>query len=269
MAFEQILPRLNVAAIRKTFTSPHINGWIGYLQRTWTASWIDFCTRRLRHVHGLDRIPRLDTLRSFLLVANHRSYFDLFVATMVLSRSKRMRQRVMCPVRSNFFYTNLLGSAVNGVMSFFSMYPPISRDPKQAVRNHAALDEIRGFLGRGDFALGMHPEGRRKKDGDPYTLLPAQSGVGRTIYQTRLPVIPVFVNGLGNNLLRQVARNFFVPRTNPILLVFGRPIDFGSLLDGAPSVPTYRAIADRVLEVVRQLGQEERVMRKRLLTGTG
>jgi len=264
VAFEEVLSRLNTAAIRTTFTSPHLHGLMCFLQRTIGARWVDSCTRRLRHVHGLERVPRLDAIRSFILVANHRSYFDLFVTMMVLVRFVGMQQRVVCPVRAKFFYTNPLGTFVNGAMSFFSMYPPIFRDRNRGALNRSALDEIRQLLRQGDFALGMHPEGTRKKDDDPYTLLPAQSGVGRTIHETRLPVVPAFINGLGNNLILEVARNFLAPGSTPIILVFGNPIDFGSLLDEPASARTYRAIADRTLEAVHELGQEERAIRERM-----
>jgi hypothetical protein len=76
-------------------------------------------------------------------------------------------------------------------------------------------------------------------------------------------VIPVFVNGLINDLPRQVRSNFDGTGTD-IVVVFGAPVDFGELLEERGNQKTYQAIADRVLEVVSELGAEERAIRAEL-----
>ena len=124
-------------------------------------------------------------------------------------------------------------------MSFFAMYPPIFRERKRAALNLASLDELAGLLDRGGFFVGIHPEGTRKKDDDPYTFLPAQSGVGRVIRKARVPVLPVFVNGLLNDLVTQV-KGGVLGNGPPIHVVFGQPIDFGGLLDAPESPATYK-----------------------------
>jgi 1-acyl-sn-glycerol-3-phosphate acyltransferase len=95
--------------------------------------------------------------------------------------------------------------------------------------------------------------------------LPARPGVGRIIHETRgaATVIPVFVNGLGNDLVRQVAGNFLSSSAGgtPVTVVFGEPVAFGELLEGAPSPELDQRIAERALEAVRALGAEERVLR--------
>jgi 1-acyl-sn-glycerol-3-phosphate acyltransferase len=107
---------------------------------------------------------------------------------------------------------------------------------------------------------GIHPEGTRKKDDDPYTFLPAQRGVGRIIQGARVPVIPVFINGLINDFPRQIESNFD-GTGKEIHVMFGKPIDFGSLLDEPAGARTEQRIADRTLEVISELGQEEKQLR--------
>jgi 1-acyl-sn-glycerol-3-phosphate acyltransferase len=179
---------------------------------------------------------------------------------MVLFKRKGLRNRMVFPVRSNFFYDNPLGFFVNGLMSWWSMYPPIFRQRKKAVLNHTAMSELGHLLGQGGISAGLHPEGTRNKGPDPYTLLPPQSGVGRAIYHSRVPVIPVFINGLGNALAWQVLSNF-IGRGKPVWVVFGAPIDFGTLLSEPPSARTYRSIASVTLDAIRALGEEERAVR--------
>lgn len=253
--------RAQVAFIRKTFEPGTLDRTIRWFQRNVGAMWIDHATRQLRRVHGLDRVPRFDPSGSVICVSNHRSFFDLYVITAELVR-RGLPLRIAFPVRSAFFYDNPLGFVVNGAMSFFAMYPPIFRDRKQLTLNVTSLEELAWLLRRGGTFAGVHPEGTRKKDDDPYTFLPAQRGVGRLVYDARVPVIPVFINGLGNDIVRQVKSNYDGTGT-PINIVFGAPVDFGDLLDRRRSPKTDRAIAERTLEVIGELGQEERRIRER------
>ncbi|MFZ5890939.1 MAG: lysophospholipid acyltransferase family protein [Myxococcota bacterium] len=248
--------------VRWTFEPGLVDHCIRACQRAIGSSWIHHCTKYLRHVYGLERLPPLAPEQSFLLVCNHRSFFDLYVVIGELVR-RGLPQRIIFPVRANFFYTSPLGLFVNGVMSFFAMYPPIFRERSKAVLNLAGLDELTWLLRRGGVFAGLHPEGTRKRDDDPYTLLPAQRGVGRVIRDAQVPVIPVFINGLLNDLPEQVKSNF--ARTGrKIVVVFGKPVDFSDLLQ-APSTPkTHQAIADRALEAVAALGAEERSHRAEL-----
>jgi 1-acyl-sn-glycerol-3-phosphate acyltransferase len=57
------------------------------------------------------------------------------------------------------------------------MYPPIFRDRKRATLNHTAFSELARPLQDGRSA-GIHPEGTRKKDDDPYTFVRAADGGG-------------------------------------------------------------------------------------------
>jgi 1-acyl-sn-glycerol-3-phosphate acyltransferase len=253
------LERAQIRFVRATLRPGPLDEAIRALQRSVGQAWILGATARLRHVHGIERLPAWRPGGSVILVANHRSFFDLYVTGAELV-ARGLPYRILFPVRSQFFYDHPLGPVVNGVMSFFAMYPPIFRERRRAALNLASLDETAALLRRGGFFVGLHPEGTRKKDDDPYTFLPAQSGVGRVIHKARVPVVPVFVNGLGNDLVKQVSGGI-TGGGRPIHMVFGAPIDFGPLLD-APGTPrTYRALAERCLEVISTLGQEEKSLR--------
>ena len=155
------LERLLLAFVRGTFEPGLVDRVIRVCQRGIGSTWIHHCTKYLRHVYGVERLPKLKPTQSFLLVCNHRSFFDLYVVIGELVR-RGLPQRIIFPVRANFFYTNPLGLFVNGVMSFFAMYPPIYRETKKAALNVASLDELTWLLRRGGFFAGLHPEGTRK-----------------------------------------------------------------------------------------------------------
>jgi 1-acyl-sn-glycerol-3-phosphate acyltransferase len=253
------LERAQIRLVRATLRPGRLDRAIRAMQRSVGQWWIRTATSSLRHVHGIERLPPWDASGSIICVANHRSFFDLYVTTAELV-AHGLPQRILFPVRSTFFYDNPLGPLVNGVMSFFAMYPPIFRDPKRAALNVASLDETAALLRRGGFFVGLHPEGTRKKDEDPYTFLPAQSGVGRIIHKARCTVLPVFVNGLLNDLAKQVGTGL-IGRGRPIHMVYGAPVDFGSLLRAPGSPKTYRRIAETCLEAIGELGREEKAIR--------
>jgi 1-acyl-sn-glycerol-3-phosphate acyltransferase len=257
-----VVERLHYELVKKSFDDGPFDDAVRWCQRNIGALWINFFTRNLRQVVGLERLPNFDEDASFVCVCNHRSFFDLYAVTGFLVW-RGMPHRLLFPVRSQFFYDNPLGLVVNGAMSFFAMYPPVFRERHRQALNVKSLDEVVRVLKLGGAFVGIHPEGTRKKDGDPYTFLPAQSGVGRIIHQAGVKVIPVFVNGLGNDLPKQLASN--VTRSGErIIIVFGEPVDFKGLLEQPASPRVYKAIADRAMAVVGQLGQEERAIRQAL-----
>jgi 1-acyl-sn-glycerol-3-phosphate acyltransferase len=256
--------RWQIGFVRRTFESPSFDRAIRFLQRHVGANWIEQSIKNLRHVHGVERLPSFDRDASTILVSNHRSFFDLYVVTAYLVK-RGMPQRLVFPVRSQFFYDKPLGLAVNGVMSFFAMYPPVFRERKRAALNLASLDEVVRLVKNGGAFVGLHPEGMRNKTDDPYTLLPAQGGVGRIIQAARgkATVFPVFVNGLSNDIVRQVGSNY-MKNGAPVTVVFGKPVDFGGLLGEPPSPRLHRRISEHALDAIRRLGEEERELRARL-----
>ncbi len=250
------MERAQIRWIGRTFEPGPRDRIIRACQRAVGSTWIHHFTKHLRHVHNLERVPDFAPDQSYIFVSNHRSFFDLYVITGDLVH-RGLKHRIVFPVRSDFFYDRALGFFVNGVMSFFAMYPPLFRDRKRAALNLISLDELAWLARRGGVVVGVHPEGTRKLDDDPYTFLPAQSGVGRLIHKSKVTVIPVFINGLINDLKRQVLSNFD-GTGRKIHVVFGSPVDFGDLLSKPGSPRTYKAIAERCMEVVGELGQEEK-----------
>lgn len=253
------LERFQIRFVQKTFEPGPVDRAIRVLQHHIGSNWIEQSIKNLRQVHGLDRVPSFDRDKSYIIVSNHRSFFDLYVVTAYFVK-RGMPHRLLFPVRSSFFYDKPLGLFVNGVMSFFAMYPPVFRERARAALNLASLDETIRLVKRGGVFLGLHPEGTRNKGSDPYALLPAQPGVGRIIHGSRATVIPVFVNGLGNDIVRQVASNY-TKTGAPVTVVFGAPVDFGDMLDAPSSPRIHKKISEHALAAIRDLGEEDRALR--------
>jgi 1-acyl-sn-glycerol-3-phosphate acyltransferase len=228
--------------------------------------WVSACIKNLLHTDGLEAAAALRPPAGVLLCANHRSFFDQYVIMSVLYRAAPWARRVFFPVRSNFFYETWAGLAVNFLAGGGAMYPPIYRQPARSALNKRSLDLVTELLAQPGVVVGMHPEGTRGKGPDPYQLLPAQPGVGQVIMRGRPTVVPVWVNGLSNDFFGQVVSNFRRDdrRGEPIILVFGAPVDFGDLLRGTPRPAQYKRVADRVREDLIRLGARERELRAAL-----
>lgn len=251
--------RLNLRVVRWSFREGWFSRLLSLLQRTIGQAWIHHSTKHLRRVIGFSRLPDLDDSASIIVVCNHRSFFDLYVVTAELVR-RGMKKRIIFMVRAAFFYDSALGLVVNFLMSFLAMYPPVFRERTKQPLNPLALEELSWLLARGGMFAGLHPEGTRKKDDDPYTFLPAKPGVGRIIQASGVTVVPVFINGLGNDLVKQVRGNFD-RRGEPVAIVFGKPIDFGDLLAQESCLRTHRAISEKCMEAICELGREEKSLR--------
>ena len=96
-----------------------------------------------------------------LLVANHRTFYDHFVITSRLFRLFGAHHNIFFPVRSTFFYENLLGLLINLTLAVGFMYPPIIRDKKRLIWNRFATDLMVELLISPDNMIGFHPEGTR------------------------------------------------------------------------------------------------------------
>ena len=153
---------------------------------------------------GLDDLMRADRPDTgVMLVSNHRSFFDQYAMLLACYMGPvPWSKRLYFPVRSNFFYDQPLGIAVNALVAGGAMYPPIYRQAERRALNDEALDKMVEILRTPGNVLGMHPEGTRGKGDDPYTFLPAQPGVGKLALIGKPVVIPAFILGLGNNIGR-------------------------------------------------------------------
>src|SRR3954470_8339880 len=197
----------------------------------WTLAWqrivLDpvfsmFVSRRM-NVRGMERLETIPDRASFMLVSNHRSFFDQFIIGWVLFCSERYNRKSSFPVRANFFYENPVGLLISVFLSGGSMFPPFFRRPEAKAFNKYSLSVLVDLFRTPGNVIGFHPEGTRNKGDDPYQLLPAQPGAGEVALKARPIIVPAFITGLTNHLLSELWAN--IRRRRPIVIVFGTPID--------------------------------------------
>ncbi|MFN6963153.1 MAG: lysophospholipid acyltransferase family protein [Pyrinomonadaceae bacterium] len=243
--------RMNLGAWKRFWT---------FCQRHIGSLWIYLATYNLMNVYGLEHIERTDVSRPLLLVANHRSFFDMYTVSSVLFRRTRRPMELYFPVRAKFFYDRPLGWFVNFVMGWFSMYPPFFREAKEAQKREFDKYSLSRLIqlcsvGRAHI-VGFHPEGKRNLNSDPYSFLPAQPGIGKIVMAARPQVVPVFIAGLGNDLVKQVLGNW--RGGEQIRIRFGEPLDLTEFYERGDRLRTHKEIADFLMTKIAELAEEDR-----------
>jgi 1-acyl-sn-glycerol-3-phosphate acyltransferase len=233
-------------------------------QRILGAGWIHLSTYNLMRVYGIEHVEAASRDRPILIVANHRSFFDMYTVSTVLFRNTSWRKQLFFPVRGRFFYQEPLGLFVNLVMGWWSMYPPFFATGDRPLPEKRAFDKYSFRLltelcrkGPGN-VIGFHPEGTRNKGWNPYSYLRPQPGVGKLIKDAVPQVIPVFIAGLGNDLTKQVLGNW--TGGEKIRIHFGPQIDFSEFLGKRDHMRTYKEISEFVMKKIAELGEEDRAM---------
>lgn len=251
---------------RKAFFFVHRMN-LGRWKRFWTwcqkvfgALWIDICTYNLMRIYGLENLKLLDYTRPILLVANHRSFFDMYVVSAMLYKHTTWKKKLFFPVRGRFFYQSWSGMFVNLVMGFWSMYPPFFYEASKKSFDAYSTRRLLQLCKRGEgHIVGFHPEGTRNKNSDPYSYLPAQPGVGKIIKDSQPQVMPVFIAGLrADNLPAQVWGNW--TGGPKIRIHFGKPLDLSQYYEMKNAARTYKTIADYVMQEVAILGEQDRAI---------
>jgi 1-acyl-sn-glycerol-3-phosphate acyltransferase len=243
--------RMNAGAWKRFWT---------FFQRHIGSLWIYLATYNLMNVFGIENVEATDPDRPLILVANHRSFFDMYTVSSVMFRRTTRPVTLYFPVRGKFFYDNPVGWFVNLVMGWWAMYPPFFREQKEARKRTFDKFSLRELIrlctfGRGH-VIGFHPEGKRNLSDDPYSFLPAQPGIGTVIHQAKPQVIPVFIAGLINDLPKQIIGNW--TGGEKVRIWFGEPIDLTEFFSRRDSIRTHKEIADHLMEEIKRLGEQDR-----------
>ena len=245
--------RMNLGAWKRFWT---------FCQRHIGSLWIKICTYNLMNVYGIENVEQTSVEKPLLLVANHRSFFDMYTVSSVLFRQTRRPMRLFFPVRAKFFYDSPLGWLVNLVMGWFSMYPPFFREAKEAKKRDFDKYSLRRLIQISNegyaHVVGFHPEGKRNLNDDPYNFLPAQPGVGAVIIKAQPQVVPVFIAGLGNDLPKQILGNW--RGGEKVRIWFGEPVELAPFYEKKDRLRTHKEIADFLMTKIGELAEKDRLI---------
>ena len=232
--------------------------------------WVRYCIARRIFAEGLEPLMDLTPSTGVMLVSNHRSFFDQYAMMLACFMAQVPWSRHLCfPVRANFFYDQPLGIVVNAAIAAGAMYPPVYRQAERRALNDEALDRMVEIVKQPGNVLGMHPEGTRGKDENPYKFLPAQPGVGKLALVAQPMVVPAFALGLGNNILDDIKQNFQKEARgkHAVIMVFGKPVDYTDLAAEKPRPTLYKKCADRFMTAIKELSVREKEIRAEVDAG--
>jgi 1-acyl-sn-glycerol-3-phosphate acyltransferase len=247
--------RLIHAAVRGVNHRSLLKRWSHGLLRTAGATWVHYCSRNVLRVANLEVLDCLDRNRAIVIASNHRSYADMYLLSSVLLPRCRWIERAYFPVRSEFIYDHAGGLIVNALVAGMAMYPPIYRQPSRRALNRDSLSFLVNELQRPGTLVGMHPEGRRSKTDDPYTLLPAQPGIGEIVHRAQPIVIPAFVTGIPDDLFAGLRANFRRDSNAvQVTITFGQPLTFDEYRDTPVGPKASLRIAEAIRDGIQRLG---------------
>jgi len=231
-----------------------------FCQRHIGSLWIYLATYNLMNVFGIENFQDSDHSRPVVLVANHRSFFDMYTVLSVIFRQTTRPVKLFFPVRAKFFYDSPVGWFVNFVMGWFSMYPPFFREAGEARKREFdkySLERLIQLCSEpSPNVIGFHPEGKRNLTGGPYEFLPAQPGIGKILYASKPQVIPVFIAGLGNDLPKQIMGNW--RGGDKVRIWFGEQIDLDEFYAKADRLRTHKELADHLMASIASLAERDR-----------
>lgn len=180
----------------------------------------------------------LDGLSSpVIFVANHTSHLDS--PTLLQALPRRWRRRVAVAAAADYFFTSRLrGASVALLLNAF----PFSRT--EAVR--PTLQHCARLVDHG-WSLLLYPEGTRSTGG---RMAPFKDGVGLLAVEMAVPVVPVWLEGVGQVL----PKGRRLPRPAPVTVRFGPPLRFCA-------GTSYPVATKAIEEAVRSLAPSESTTR--------
>ncbi|MDQ0814663.1 1-acyl-sn-glycerol-3-phosphate acyltransferase [Streptomyces sp. B3I7] len=191
-------------------------------------------------IEGLEHVPDHGAA---IVAGNHLSFSDHFLMPAVLKR------RITFLAKAEYF----TGPGIKGRLTaaFFRSAGqiPVDRSGKDA--GQAAIREGVGVLDKGEL-LGIYPEGTRSHDGRLYK---GKVGVAVMALRTGAPVIPCAM--IGTFEAQPPGRK--IPRIHPVVIRFGKPLDFSRYAGMEGEKAILRAITDEIMYAILSLSEQEYV----------
>ncbi|MEU0441067.1 lysophospholipid acyltransferase family protein [Streptomyces sp. NPDC006186] len=191
-------------------------------------------------IEGLEHVPATGPA---IVAGNHLSFSDHFLMPAVL------RRRITFLAKREYF----TGPGIKGrlIAAFFRSAGQIPVDRSGREAGQAAIQEGLGVLRKGEL-LGIYPEGTRSHDGRLYK---GKVGVAVMALRAGVPVVPCAMIGT----FEAQPPGKVVPRLHPVVIRFGRPLDFSRYAGMENEKAVLRAVTDEIMYAILSLSEQEYV----------
>lgn len=199
----------------------------------WSGTHISYSILFRYRAYNAERVP---TSGPVILAANHASMIDPPLVGVGLYR------QVSYLARESLFRFPVFGTILRNVNAV-----PVDRDGGGAAGLRTILERL--LAGEG---IVLFPEGTRTPDG---RIQKARSGIGLTVIKSEAPVVPVRLFGT----YEAWGRHRTLPRFHPVIVKYGRPIDFSALRAEAKTCSKarlkeiYPQVADQIMATIARL----------------
>ncbi|MGW0996288.1 lysophospholipid acyltransferase family protein [Streptomyces sp. NPDC002523] len=191
-------------------------------------------------IEGLENVPASG---SAIVAGNHLSFSDHFLMPAILKR------RITFLAKAEYF----TGPGLKGRLTAFFFRSagqiPVDRSGKEA--GAAAIREGLGVLSKGEL-LGIYPEGTRSHDGRLYK---GKVGVAVMALRAGVPVVPCAMIGT----FEAQPPGKVIPNIHPVVIRFGKPLDFSRYAGMEHEKAVLRAITDEIMYAILTLSEQEYV----------
>src|SRR3954465_9470800 len=191
-------------------------------------------------IEGLEHVP--DT-GAAIIAGNHLSFSDHFLMPAVLKR------RITFLAKAEYFTGPGLKGRLTAAFFRSAGQIPVDRSGKEA--GQAAIREGVGVLRRGEL-LGVYPEGPRPHDGRLYK---GKVGVAVMALRAGGPVVPCAMIGT----FEAQPPGKAIPNIHPVVVRFGKPLDFSRYAGMENEKAILRAITDEIMYAILSLSEQEYV----------
>lgn len=184
----------------------------------------------------------------FLLCANHLTVVDSWPITRFLCYPRALYDSLACPY--HLVGEDMLKNRLLWLGGLFNRAIPINRRGGGLMQ--PAIRFAEEALKRGNTVF-VFPEGGRERP--PLTLRPGRAGAGKIAYHARPPVYPVYHEGMHEIL--PVGQKT-PKRARRMVIEVGDPLFLDDLYEKPPSLETYLAISQRMMEAIGEIQRKWR-----------
>ena len=170
-------------------------------------------------VKGKNNINKLKG--QYIIIINHSSHLDF--PTLAKHLPLRLKTRLATGAAADYFFRskNFKQIFVSKFFTYLLGSFPLSRikDGKSSSSIKQSFEFVGEIVDRG-WSIGLSPEGTRSKTGK---LNSFKNGIGTILKETKLPVIPIKLNGLHDIL---PPHSKYPLKRGHVEIIFGKPIKY-------------------------------------------
>lgn len=195
----------------------------------------------IRKIRGIGNIPKNT---SFIIAANHSSYFDIFLPPILIGPGANKKIHAFV----NSHYWNIFLARI--FLELWESIPVyVGKENNSKEKNKLSFERALKYLRKNELVM-IFPEGKRSQTGK---LQRAYTGVARLALKAKVPVLPCGI--IDANKVLPVGKAF--PRFARCKVKIGKPVYFDRYYNKKPDQKILEEATRSIMkEIAKLIGQE-------------